>query len=123
MNKPDGALAGGLRPAAYLVLGYCVENLQDAKQPAFWANLKDMSATLVDYVHRKSLPFELTLGHIKATLLMLEGGYVSIERDQKEAGRNLEHPFKIRVNPSGKALFEQLAGEIGYPLKNISGPK
>jgi hypothetical protein len=123
MDRPGGLLVGPLRGVGYLLLGYCIENIEKAKEPAVWMNLKDMESTLMGYVQRKAIPLELTTGHMKAALLMLEGGYITIERDSREVGRNLEHPFKVRVNPSGKALFEQLAKEIGYPIKNITGAK
>jgi len=123
MDNPGGVLVGGLKPVAYLILGYCLENIEQAGQPEIWVNLNDMASTLKSYVHRKSLPLNLTAGHMKAALLMIEGGYVTIERDSRETGRNLEHPFKIRVNPSGKTLFGQLENEVGYPIKNITGMK
>jgi hypothetical protein len=121
MDKPGGVIVGGLKPVAYLILGYCLENIEQAGEPAVWLNMSDMEATLRKYVQRKNLPLNLTAGHMKAALLMLEGGYISIERDSKEEGRNLEHPFRLRVNPSGKVLFEELAGEVGYTIKNITG--
>jgi hypothetical protein len=119
MDRPGGVLVGGLKPVGYLLLAYFLENIELLKEPAVWVNLKDMEVTLMTYVRHKSLPLNLTSGHMKAALLMLEGGYVTIERDSQEAGRNLEHPFKIRVNPSGKTLFEELAQEVGYSIKNI----
>jgi len=120
MDRPGGVLVGGLKPVGYLILGYFLENIEQSREPEVWVNLKDMGVTLLSYVRRKSLPLNLTSGHIKAALLMLEGGYVTIERNSNEAGRNLEHPFKVRVNPSGKALFEELTKEVGYSIKHIT---
>jgi hypothetical protein len=121
MDKPGSPLVGPLKPVAYLILGYSLEVVDRAEGNPEPVHLKDIVATLQNYVVRRSIPFNLTPGHIRAALLMLEGGFVSVERDPQEAGRNLEHPFRIKVNPSGKALFDQLAEEIGIPLKNITG--
>jgi len=114
-------IVAGLKPVAYLILGYSIENMEKSKENLIWVNLKDIELTLQNYIARKSLPLNLTSGHLRAAILMLEGGYITIERDPQEAGRNLEHPFRIRVNPSGKAYFEQLAQEVGYEIKRITG--
>ncbi len=121
MNSPGSPIAGPLKPVAYLILGYGIEIAERSEEDPAAVSLKDIVTTLQNYVVRRSIPFNLTPGHIRATLLMLEGGFLSIERDPQESGRNLEHPFRIRVNPSGKALFDQLAAETGIPLKNITG--
>jgi len=84
MDQPGGPLVGALKPVAYLVLGFCLENIEQAKEPSVWLNLKDMAVTLISYVRRKSWPVNLTAGHIKAALLMLEGAYVTIERERDE---------------------------------------
>ena len=120
MDKPGSPIVGPLKPVAYLLLGYSIEVTDLSEEGPASVHLKDIVVTLQNYVVRRSIPFNLTPGHIRAALLMLEGGFVSIERDPQEAGRNLEHPFTIHVNPSGKALYEQLATEIGIPLKNIT---
>lgn len=114
-------LIKGIKPVAYLVLGYCIETAQRMGEPFIWANLKDMEAALKSYAARKDLPLNLSLGHIRAALLYLEGGYVTVERDAQEKGRDILHPFRIRVNPSGKAFFSKLAEEVGYPVHNITG--
>jgi len=121
MDNPGNVIVGGMKPVAYLLLGYLIETTESVGQPEVWVNMKDIGMTLVNYVRRKSLPLNLTAGHMKAALLMLEGGYISIERDGREKGRNLEHPFKLRVNPSGRQLFVELSGEVGYAVTNITG--
>lgn len=121
MDKPGSPIVGPLKPVAYLVLGYSIEVTDRSEEDPAPVNLKDVVTTLQNYVVRRSIPFNLTPGHIRAALLMLEGGFLSVERDSQEKGRNLEHPFTIHVNPSGRALYEQLAGDIGVPLKNITG--
>lgn len=120
MEDPGGVLIGGLKPVGYLVLGYCLENIEQSGESEVWVNMRDMESTLRAYVERKNLPLNLTAGHMKAALLMLEGGYITVERDSREQGRNLEHPFKVRVNPAGKAFFEQLEKEVGYSIKHIT---
>ena len=121
MDKPGSPIVGPLKPVAYLILGYCIEVADQSEGDPAPVTLNDIAATLQNYVVRRSIPFNLTPGHIRAALLMLEGGFLSIQRDAQEAGRNLEHPFTFHVNPSGKALFEQLAADVGIPLKNITG--
>jgi len=121
MDNPGSPIVGPLKPVAYLLLGYSIEATDLSEEGPAPVKLEEIVATLQDYVVRRSMPFNLTPGHIRATLLMLEGGFVSIDRDPQEEGRNLEHPFTIHVNPSGKALYEQLAAETGIPLKKIIG--
>jgi len=112
---------GGIKPIALLVLGYCIETARKESMPEIWTNLKEVEATLNRYISMKALPLNLSPGHISASFLMLEGGYISIERDSQEQGRNLERPFKVRVNPSGKAYYERLKEEIGYEPSGITG--
>jgi hypothetical protein len=121
MDKPGSPIVGPLKPVAYLVLGYSIETADRSRESLAPVSLKDVVATLQNYVVKRSMPFNLTAGHIRAALLMLEGGFLSIQRDPREQGRNLEHPFTIHVNPSGRALYEQLTKETGIPLKNITG--
>jgi len=116
-------LIGGVKPVAYLVLGYCIETAQRMGEPFIWMNLKDLGSTLKSFVARKNLPVNISFGHLRAGMLFLEGGYVTVERDTQEKGRDLSHPFRIRVNPSGKALFDKLAKEVGYPVRNIAGAR
>ena len=123
MDEHGGNQAGGLRPVVYLVLGYCLESAEQAGDLWVWANLKDMESSLKAYVQRHNIPFDVSTGHVKAALLMMEGVYATIERKPEEQGRNLEHSFRIRINPSGKALFEQMAKDVGFPIKNITGIK